>query len=145
MSPTLTLYLLPALAGMFAADPGRSGPAVSRLVGQDEVIWRVPVAPRPPQQRISWVERKKGPKCVPTRAIRRAMLSGPGNVDFILANRTRVRAKFDDDCPALDYYGGLYLVPDDELLCARRDTIRSRMGGSCEIRRFKLLMPKLRD
>ena len=73
------------------------------------------------------------------------MLSGPGNVDFILSNRTRIRAKFDDDCPALDYYGGLYLVPDDELLCARRDTIRSRMGGSCEIRRFKLLMPKLRD
>ena len=65
--------------------------------------------------------------------------------DFILANRTRIRAKFDNDCPALDYYGGLYLVPDDELLCARRDTIRSRMGGSCEIRRFKLLLPKLRD
>ncbi|MEO7655638.1 MAG: hypothetical protein ABIS23_08135 [Sphingomicrobium sp.] len=141
----MTLYLLPALAGMLAADPGRSCHAVSRLVGQDEVIWRVPVAPRPPLQRISWVEHKKGPKCVPTRAIRRAMLSGPGNVDFILANRTRIRAKFDRDCPALDYYGGLYLVPEDEMLCAKRDTINSRIGGSCEIKRFKLLMPKLRD
>ena len=102
MSPSLTLYLLPALAGMLAAGPALEGPGVSRLVSQDVVIWRVPVAPRPPQQRISWVELKKGPKCVPTRAIRRAMLSGPGNVDFILANRTRIRAKFDDDCPALD-------------------------------------------
>lgn len=145
MSPSLTLYLLPALAGMLAAEPGGNGGAVTRLVGQDEVIWRVPVAPRPMQQRISWIERKKGPKCISTRAIRRAMLSGPGTVDFILADRTRIRAKFDSDCPALDYYGGLYLEPEDALLCARRDTINSRMGGSCEIKRFKLLMPKLRD
>lgn len=145
MNPSLTLYLLPALAGMLAAETDPNAFGVTRLVGQNEVIWRVPVAPRPMQQRISWVERKKGPKCIPTRAIRRAMLSGPGRVDFILADRTRIRAKFDSDCPALDYYGGLYLEPENDLLCERRDTINSRMGGSCEIKRFRLLMPKLRD
>ena len=145
MSPSFALYLLPALAGMFAADPGRGDAGVSRLVGQDEVIWRVPVAPRPPQQRIAWIERKQGPKCVPTRAIRRAMLSGPGNVDFILANRTRIRAKFDDDCPALDFYAGLYLLPDDDLLCADRDSIHSRVGGSCEIMVFRVLQPVIRQ
>ena len=67
------------------------------------------------------------------------------NVDFVLANRTRIRAKFDDDCPALDFYGGLYLLPDDDLLCADRDSVHSRMGGSCKIQQFRRLQPRLRN
>ena len=74
-------------------------------------------------------------------AIRRAMLSGPEQVDFVLANRSRIRAKFDQDCPALDFYGGFYLQPEDDMLCARRDAIHSRMGGSCTIDSFKQLGP----
>lgn len=143
MIPEFLLPLLPLLFGVMAADPG-DGQAVTRLVVRNEVIWRIPVAPRPVQRGVEWVE-TKGPKCVPTGAIRRAMLSGRGNVDFVLANRTRVRAKFDDDCPALDYYAGLYLLPDDDLLCAKRDSIHSRVGGSCRIDKFRVLQARLRD
>lgn len=131
--------------GIVAADPGRVAQEVTRLVIRDEVVWRIPVTPRSPQQqRIAWIERK-GPKCVPTGAIRRAMLAGRGNVDFVLANRTRIRAKFASDCPALDFYAGLYLLPDDDLLCADRDSIHSRVGGSCEIMAFRLLQPVFRQ
>lgn len=144
MNPALLLSILPLALGLVAADPGRVGQSATRLVMRDEVVWRVPVSPRPVQQRIAWVERK-GPKCVPTGAIRRAMLAGRGNVDFVLANRTRIRAKFDRDCPALDFYAGLYLLPDDDLLCAERDSIHSRMGGSCAIEAFRILQPRLRD
>ena len=49
----------------------------------------------------------------------------------------------DSDCPALDFYGGFYLQPDDERICAKRETIRSRVGGSCRIERFRLLVPQL--
>jgi len=77
--------------------------------------------------------------------IRRALLSGPEQVDFILADRTRVRAKFDEDCPALDFYGGFYLQPQDERLCADRDAVHSRMGGSCTIDKFRLLVPVRRQ
>jgi hypothetical protein len=94
---------------------------------------------------IRWVERNKGPKCIPAFAIRRALLSGPDQVDFVLANRARVRAQFDEDCPALDFYGGLYLQPEDDRLCAGRDAVHSRMGGSCTIDRFKALVPRLRE
>jgi hypothetical protein len=142
MTPALFLSILPLALGLVAADPGRVSQSVTRLVIRDEVVWRVPVAPRPIQQHIAWVE-TKGPKCVPTGAIRRAMLAGRGNVDFVLANRTRIRAKFDDDCPALDFYAGLYLLPDDDLLCAKRDSVHSRVGGSCEIQKFRLLQPRL--
>lgn len=143
MTPAAFLGLVPVLLGMFAAQPA-GVQTVTRLVVQDEVILRVPVQPRPRVARFKWVERK-GPRCIPASAIRRALLSGPERVDFVLANRVRVRAEFEDDCPALDFYGGFYLQPEDALVCAGRDAVHSRIGGSCTIERFKRLVPQLRD
>jgi hypothetical protein len=135
--------LVPLLLGLFAAQPTTVGQSVTRLIIQDEVILRVPVQARPLFPDIEWVE-KKGPKCVPIAAIRRALLSGSEQVDFILDNHTHIRAQFDEGCPALDFYGGFYLQPQDDRLCARRDAIHSRIGGSCTIERFKQLVPKFR-
>jgi hypothetical protein len=135
--------LLPLLFGLFGAQPATVGQSVTRLVVQDEVVLRVRVQSRPLLPEIEWVE-KKGPKCLPVDAIRGSLLSGPSQVDFLLANRTRVRAQFDEDCPALDFYGGLYLQLEDERLCVHRDAVHSRIGSSCTIKRFKQLVPKLR-
>ena len=135
--------LLPLLVGLFGAQPGTIEQSVTRLIVQDEVILRVPVQPRPLMPAIEWVE-KKGPKCIPAAAIQRALLSGSEQVDFVLTNHARIRAQFDEDCPALDFYGGFYLQPEDERLCARRDAIHSRIGTSCTIDRFKQLIPKFR-
>ena len=137
------LNILPLLLGLFGAQPAAFGQTVTRLIVQDEVILRVPVQPRPLMPEIEWVE-KKGPKCIPAAAIQRALLSGSEQVDFVLANRARIRAQFDEDCPALDFYGGFYLQPEDDRLCAGRDAIHSRIGGSCTINRFKQLIPRLR-
>ncbi|MES2137098.1 MAG: hypothetical protein V4502_08570 [Pseudomonadota bacterium] len=133
---------VPLLLGLFAAQPGAVEQSVTRLVVQDEVILRVPIQPHPLTPQIDWAE-QKGPKCIPAAAIRRAMLSGSEQVDFILTNHARVRAKFDEDCPALDFYAGFYLQPKDERVCVGRDAIFSRMGGSCTIHRFKQLVPKI--
>jgi hypothetical protein len=135
--------VLPLLLSLLGAQPGAVGQTVTRLIIQDEVILRVPVQPRPLFPEFEWVE-KKGPKCIPAGAIQRALLSGSGQVDFVMANRARVRAQFDEDCPALDFYGGFYLQPADERLCARRDAVHSRMGGSCMIERFRELVPRYR-
>jgi hypothetical protein len=132
------------LLGIVALQSGGTSQSVTRLMVQDELILRIPVLPRPPAPNIEWVERK-GPKCIPAGAIRRAMLSGPEQVDFLLSNRVRVRAEFDEDCPALDFYGGFYLQPEDWRVCAGRDAVHSRMGGSCTIERFRHLEPRLRD
>ena len=143
MTPGIFLSLFPVLLGFLAVQPGAVQQTVTRLVVQDEVILRVPVQPRPFVPEIDWIEHK-GPKCIPAGAIRRAVLSGDGQVDFVLADRRRIRAQFDEDCPALDFYGGFYLQPQDDQLCARRDAIHSRMGGSCTIERFRQLKPQLR-
>jgi hypothetical protein len=135
--------LVPLLFGLFGAQPATVGQSVTRLIIQDEVILRVPVQPRPLFREIEWIE-KKGPKCVPVAAIQRAVLSGSEQVDFVLGNHERVRAQFDEDCPALDFYGGFYLQVQDDRLCVHRDAIHSRIGSSCTIERFKRLVPKLR-
>lgn len=119
-------------------------PAVRRHLVEEQWILRVPVRPQRPLPRLDWVEGKKF-KCVPAGAIRGAMLSGPDQVDFLMPQRQRVRASFNSGCPALDFYGGFYLKTDDERVCARRDSIHSRMGGSCRIERFRRLVPKVRD
>lgn len=142
MTPGTLLSLLPVLFGFTAFQTGPIQQGVSRLVVQDEVILRVPVFPRQPRPQIVWVERK-GPNCIPVAAIRRALLLGPERVDFILANRTRVRAEFEEDCQGLDFYGNLYLQLPDQRLCAGRDEVHSRMGGSCRIARFKQLVPRV--
>ena len=134
--------LVPLLLGLIGAQPGTVGQSVTRLIVEDEVILRVPVQPHPLLPEIEWIE-KKGPKCIPAGAIRWARLSGPEQVDFILGNRARIRAQLDEDCPALDFYGGLYLEPQDDRLCARRDAVHSRIGGSCTMERFKEMIPKL--
>jgi hypothetical protein len=138
VTPTVFFSLVPALVGLFASGPNQS---VTRLVNDEETILRVPVLPRPEPPKIEWVEHK-GPECIPVHAIRRAKLVGSDRVDFVLANRPRVRAEFNESCPALDFYGGFYLRTEDRKLCAGRDVIHSRMGGSCTIERFKELVPK---
>ena len=135
---------MPLLFGLLGAEPATVSQSVTRLIMQGEVIMRVPVQPRPLMPEIEWVEHK-GPKCVPVGMIRGALLSGPSQVDFILANRERVRAQLDEDCPALDFYGGFYLQSADERLCIHRDAVHSRIGGSCMIERFKQLEPRLRQ
>jgi hypothetical protein len=141
MSPSGFLALLPLLVGFAAAGTGPSRPTVTRLVQNDELILRVPV--QPPQPRIEW-QQGRALRCVPVRAIRGAALSGPENIDVLLGHRQRVRANFAADCPAIDFYGGFYLKPQDGKLCAGRDLVYSRMGGSCRIEGFHLLVPQLK-
>ena len=138
MSFVFLLTLLPAMLGLAGAPQSDE---VRTLIVQEEVIIRVPVRSRP-FRTIEW-EEKKGPKCIPAQSIRGAALSGPESVDFLLFDRTRLRAELDEDCPALDFYTGLYLTTEDEKICVRRDAIHSRMGRSCQIEKFRRLVPKL--
>lgn len=127
------------LAGSNAFPVPREG--VKVMTVEERLIIRVPVNPRP-RLRVRW-EEEKGPKCIPARALAGAFLSGPDSIDFILKGRQLVRARLDSDCEGLDFYGGFYMQPEDKQICARRDTIRSRVGGSCRIDKFRTLVPKV--
>ena len=139
--PTL-LTLLPLMLGLAGSQSDQAMPTVGRLIGERHVIFRVPVRPRSAGPRLDWVEGDRF-KCVNTSAIRGAILAGPDHVDLLLPRRQRVRASFGGKCPALDFYGGFYLKPADDRVCADRDSIHSRIGGSCRIERFRRLVPKI--
>ncbi len=53
-----------------------------------------------------------------------------------------MRAVLEDQCPALDYYSGFYVVPPpDGKICADRDSIHTRSGADCEVDKFRALTP----
>jgi hypothetical protein len=129
------LLLLLAAAAPAAAPPARPA-QYGQTVVREQVIIRFR---QTPPTRVAWKE-GKGPKCIPARAIAAATLVSKSSVDLILRSRQRVRAKLETSCPALDYYYGFYITPNaDGMICEDRDTIRSRMGGACEIDDFRSL------
>lgn len=142
--------LLPAVAlASLALLPGTSAPAervtVARLqITRSFVIripgWRrTPSAPAAPGTQFN---EHKGPRCIDAAAIGGAAVSAPDSVDFMLKGGGRVRARLENQCPALDYYSGFYVVPPpDGKICADRDAIHTRSGGDCQVDKFRALTP----
>jgi len=142
------LLMLAALGGV-PEEPSAAAPIqFAQLSVRQQVLVRVPVRLRPAPSRDSQVEWKegKGPKCVSARSIVGATALRQRSFDLLLRDRSRIRARLDRSCPALDYYYGFYISPDEDgLICADRDSIRSRVGGECEIDAFRSLRPEKRD
>jgi hypothetical protein len=143
LKPGAAALLLLAGAASGPAQPPAAAPSAgtryAQLVIREQIVVRVQRRDAPPAAPIQWKE-GKGPKCVPARAILGAARLSQDSVDLILKDRSRVRAKFESSCPALDYYYGFYLTPNaDGLICSDRDQIRSRVGGQCGIERFRAL------
>lgn len=114
----------------------------SITIHQQQIVVRVPAGlrpPPPPATPIRW-EEHRGPRCIPWAQILGAVQLGQSSVDLVLRDRTRLRARLERRCPALDYYRGFYLpATPDGLICADRDSVRSRTGGQCEIDQFRTL------
>ncbi|HZG08334.1 MAG TPA: hypothetical protein VEZ70_05065 [Allosphingosinicella sp.] len=117
----------------------------AQLIVREQIMVRVQGRQAPAPLPGRWKE-GKGPKCVAAQSILGASLSAQESVDLILKDKSRVRAKLDSSCPALDYYHGFYIRPHaDGMICADRDQIRSRVGGQCGIDRFRSLQAVARD
>jgi hypothetical protein len=153
-SAATALMLLLAGGAPQAAKPLRPAQAPpprgaqSTIIVREQITVRIPVRTREmpaPGSVAQWKE-KKGPKCIAARSILGAALNDQSSVDLILRDRSRIRAKLEKRCPALDYYYGFYVTPNvDGMICADRDIIRSRIGGQCEIDKFRTLKAVARD
>jgi hypothetical protein len=112
-----------------------------------QIIIRVPSAIRPAAPAgaaslIKWRE-SRGPDCIAATRLMGATLLRQNSVDLILRDNSRVRARLQRRCPALDYYRGFYInATEDGRICADRDSIRSRAGGECQIDDFRTLSPE---
>ncbi|WP_019832840.1 hypothetical protein [Sphingomonas sp. PR090111-T3T-6A] len=154
MGPSLVIAL--ALIAILFGGTGTSGgqgvatATVEQLTVTQSVIIRVPARRSHRANRRAHVDPpampvfrdRKGPRCIDAGAIAGAAIAAPDSVDFILRGGQRVRARLEDECPALDYYSGFYVKPaGDGKICANRDSIRTRSGGDCQVDRFRLLIP----
>lgn len=98
---------------------------------------RVPAPPPPP----AYVERKTK-DCVEMKSIAGFGITQPDSIDLVLRDGSRLRARLAKSCPSLGFYPGFYVKPQpDGKMCAGRDPIRTRSGGSCSIQTFKTLVP----
>ncbi|QAY75258.1 hypothetical protein [Sphingosinicella sp. BN140058] len=123
-----------------ASAPAQQPSHYAQVVIREQIVVKMRTRAQPPQQ-IRWKE-SKGPKCIPARAIGGAAVISEDSIDLILRDNRRIRVKLDGDCPALGYYPGFYVTPNpDGMICAGRDSIRSRIGGRCGIDRFRTLQP----
>lgn len=122
-----------------------AGTQFAQLSIERRIIIRVPVlvnrragpAPQPP---VEWKEKRAG-RCIPMKDIAGAAITTSGGVDLILHNQSRLRAKLDEGCRAVDFYLGFYMEPTaDDRLCADRDMIHARSGAMCEIDEFRRLV-----
>lgn len=114
-------------------------PAVRRVIIRNQLVLKIPLQPR--QTTTVQYQVLDAPRCLATRAIIGARMSGQRSIDFLISRDRRLRAHMSQDCKSLDFYGGFYLQPEDDRLCAGRDVIRTRMGGNCKIESFQLLKP----
>lgn len=93
------------------------------------------------QPRLPAVREKKASDCVKLEKIAGFTVNTPDSVDLVLNDGSLLRAKLGSECPALGFYKGFYVKPDeDKKLCAGRDSLRSRSGRSCEIQAFRTLV-----
>ncbi len=149
----LAMLLAVQAAGQRAPAPDRAAPPapaapVSQMRIQQHIMIRVPrvvitarAVPAPPPA-IEWKE-KKGDKCVPMNQLAGYAQVHGSSVDLMLNGTQRIRARLDDDCPAIDFYSGFYIRRTaDGMICADRDSIRSRAGGECQIESFRRLVPE---
>jgi hypothetical protein len=128
------------IVALLLAGSGGGPVMLAQLTIRQQLIIRVPSRVRRPADPVLYME-KNGPKCIPASVLAGAQISNYG-VDLLLKGGRRVRAKLADDCPPLDYYSGFYIRQGlDGQVCADRDSIRVRSGGSCEIERFRKLVP----
>lgn len=142
-SRTLLTSFLSFLTVLFAGGE-QAAPAqgVRTMTVEQRLVVRVPVRPQF-RGRLHWEEEAFGPRCLPLNGIAGAALAGKDGIDFLMRDRRRVRAKFAGDCTGLDFWDGFYMQPTDRRICAGRDVISSRVGGTCEIDRFRMLAPRL--
>lgn len=125
------------------AAPPADGVRYAQVTVRQQVIVRMPARGRVIQPAgaslVRWRE-ARGPRCVAARAVMGATALGHNSVDLVLRDNSRIRVRLDRGCPGLDFYQGFYVNgTQDGLICADRDSIRSRMGGQCQIDRFSTL------
>lgn len=89
-------------------------------------------------QEGQWKQGKASSRaCIDASHIGGAIVVSQNVVDLMMRGGKRWRFMLDRECPQMSFYGGFYVQPGaDGELCAGKDRIMLREGGSCRITRI---------
>jgi hypothetical protein len=113
------------------------------------------VSPRPPRtpapemfsapqkgREPRFSERKIG-KCIPTASIAGVEANGQNSLILFMRDRRMINVELDRSCPSRAFYSGFYLSrSNDGMVCLDRDTLHSRSGSACKLKRMRQLVAK---
>ena len=147
--PPALLLMLAAPVPQAVPDDAIDGVELAQLIIRQRIVIRMaqPMAsrapiPLPPTPDYQVIE-KKGPKCIPIDKLAGSGVARKDSVDLLMSDGTLLRARLGDDCPALDFYSGVYVKQTaDGKICGDRDVIRARSGRACPIDSFRKLKAK---
>jgi hypothetical protein len=117
---------------------------------EQRVIIRVTPAPRARQDLLADLpqgevatrfEERPMRRCVAMANIAGVQSGAQNRLILFMRDRRMVSAALEKACSARDFYSGFYVErTKDGLFCSGRDTLQSRTGASCGVRRFANLV-----
>lgn len=103
---------------------------------QAQKVRSVPVHPLHPMASHDWrVGKARSNLCIDSDRIAGAVIMDQRTLDVVLRGGERYRLSLESECPQVGYYGSFYYqVSTAGQLCAGRDRVMGRAGGSCKVR-----------
>jgi hypothetical protein len=99
-------------------------------------------APQQEQSQPRFSERKIG-KCIPIAGIAGVEPNGQNSLILFMRDRRMINVELDRSCPSRAFYSGFYLSRStDGMVCLDRDTLHSRSGSACKLKRMRQLVAR---
>lgn len=99
-------------------------------------------APQQKQREPRFSERKVG-KCIPIAGIAGVEPNGQNSLILFMRDRRMINVELDRSCPSQAFYSGFYLSRStDGMVCLDRDTLHSRSGSACKLKRMRQLVAR---
>lgn len=105
----------------------------------------------PPREMLSTPQKRREPrfserkigKCIPIASIAGVEPNGQNSLILFMRDRRMINVELDRSCPSRAFYSGFYLSRStDGMVCVDRDTLHSRSGSTCTLKRMRQLVPR---
>lgn len=87
-----------------------------------------------------FIERRTA-QCVPVAGIAAVQADGPSRLILFMRDQRLISAALEKGCNARDFYSGFMIErTSDGMICAARDTLRSRTGANCGLGKLRQMI-----
>ena len=149
--PAVTALSPIPLAHGAAAEDAHRAPIAEQVRIEQRVTIRIaprmvlatPLVSTPEEDAAPRFDERKMGKCVAVGGIAGVQIGGDDKLMLFMRDQRIVSATLEKACSARDFYSGFYIERSaDGMLCVDRDTLQSRTGANCSLRRLRQLVER---